>query len=83
MILGWGGCCCQVKTSQWTGAKFTMLSGSGVLLLHFQINDAVFMLVVLIYIINLHHKHVVLFIFFIFLLKTKYQDSIKKEYVEA
>jgi hypothetical protein len=66
---------CQVKTSQWTGAKFTMFSGSGVLLLHFQINDAVFMLVVL--------KHVVLFIFFIFLLKTKYQDSIKKEYVEA
>ena len=52
-----------------------MFSGSGVLLLHFQINDAVFMLVVL--------KHVVLFIFFIFLLKTKYQDSIKKEYVEA
>ena len=48
-----------------------MFSGSGVLLLHFQINDAVFMLVVLIhvYIINLHHKHVVLFIFFIFLLK--------------
>ena len=57
-----------------------MFSGSGVLLLHFQINDAVFMLVVLIYIINLHHKHVVLFIF---LLKTKYQDSIKKEYVET
>ena len=61
-----------------------MFSGSGVLLLHFQINDGVFMLVVpYIYIINLHHKHVVLFIFFIFLLKTKYQDSIKKEYVEA
>ena len=55
-----------------------MFSGSGVLLLHFQINDAVSMLVVLMYIINLHHKHV-LFIFFIFLLKTKYQDSIKKK----
>ena len=64
LLIGGGGC--QVKTSQWTGAKFTMFLGSGVLLQHFQLNAAVFMLVVLIYIINLHHKHVVLFIFFNF-----------------
>ena len=37
LIRGWG--VVRIKTSQWTGAKFTMFSGSEVLLLHFQIKQ--------------------------------------------
>ena len=33
--VGWG--VVRINTSQWTGAKLTMFSGSEVLLLHFQI----------------------------------------------
>ena len=35
--VGWG--VVRINTSQWTGAKFTMFSGSEVLLLHFQIKQ--------------------------------------------
>ena len=39
LIRGWGLGVVRIKTSQWTGAKFTMFSGSEVLSLHFQIKQ--------------------------------------------